>query len=67
LAINPLIENMSFAGLAWLFAGGISYTVGALFYSIKRMPYGHAVFHVFVLLGSACHFVSVYWYVLAPN
>jgi hemolysin III len=66
LAINPLIDNMTSAGLAWLFAGGVSYTVGALFYSIKKMPYGHAVFHVFVLLGSVCHFVSVYWYVLAP-
>jgi hemolysin III len=63
-AIKPLIANMSSIGLAWLFAGGIFYTVGALFYSIRKMPYGHATFHVFCLLGSACHFVSVYVFVL---
>ncbi|MCJ7591174.1 MAG: hemolysin III family protein, partial [Woeseiaceae bacterium] len=53
-AINPLIANFSPAGLTWLFAGGVSYTVGALFYSIRKLPYGHATFHVFCLLGSAC-------------
>ena len=63
-AIKPLIANLSVDGLTWLFAGGISYTVGALFYSIKKMPYGHATFHVFCLLGSACHFISVYYFVL---
>jgi len=65
-AINPLIDNLSPAGLSWLFAGGISYTVGALFYSLKKMPFGHATFHIFVLIGSACHFASVYFFVLAP-
>jgi hemolysin III len=63
-AIKPLIANISSEGLAWLFAGGVSYTVGAIFYSIRRMPYGHATFHVFTLLGSACHFACVYYYVL---
>ena len=63
-AIKPLIANLSPEGLAWLFAGGISYTVGALFYSIRNMPFGHATFHVFCLLGSVCHFVSVYQFVL---
>ena len=65
-AINPLIDNLSPAGLSWLFAGGIAYTVGALFYSLKKMPFGHATFHIFVLAGSACPFVSVYFFVLAP-
>lgn len=63
-AIKPLIENLSTEGLAWLFAGGVFYTVGALFYSIKKMPYGHATFHVFCLLGSASHFVALYFFVL---
>ena len=63
-AIKPLIANMSSVGLAWLFAGGIFYTVGAIFYSIRKMPYGHATFHIFCLLGSACHFVAVYVFVL---
>jgi len=66
-AIKPLIENFSTEGLAWLFAGGISYTIGALFYSIKRMPFNHASFHLFCLLGSSCHFVSIYYYVLTPG
>ena len=63
-AIKPLAANLSSEGLAWLFAGGVSYTVGALFYSIRKMPYGHATFHIFTLLGSACHVVCVYWFVL---
>jgi hemolysin III len=63
-AIKPLAANLSSEGLAWLFAGGMFYTVGALFYSIRKMPYGHATFHVFTLLGSACHVVCVYCFVL---
>jgi hemolysin III len=63
-AIKPLAASLSSEGLIWLFAGGMSYTIGALFYSIKKMPYGHATFHVFTLLGSVCHFVCVYYYVL---
>jgi hemolysin III len=65
-AIKPLIANFPPEGLSWLFAGGISYTVGALAYSFKKLPYGHAIFHIFCLVGSACHFVSVYFFVLAP-
>ncbi len=64
-AIRPLIAGMTAEGLTWLFAGGISYTLGALFYSIKTLPFGHAIFHVFVLAGSACHFVAVYCFVLS--
>ena len=63
-AIKPLAANLSSEGLTWLFAGGVFYTVGALFYSIRKMPYGHATFHVFTLSGSACHFVCVYYFVL---
>ena len=61
--IKPLMGNLSPDGLYWLAAGGITYTVGAILYSIKKIPYNHAIFHIFVLIGSACHFVSVYWYV----
>lgn len=63
-AIKPLINNFSGDGLWWLFAGGMAYTVGAIIYSFKKIKFHHAIFHVFVLLGSACHFVSVYFYVL---
>ena len=63
-AIEPLVENLSSDGLFWLFAGGVSYTVGAILYSIDKVKFNHAIFHVFVLVGSFCHFVSVYFYVL---
>ena len=51
-------------GMVWLVAGGISYTVGALFYMAKKVAYSHAIWHVFVLIGGACHFLTVVWYVL---
>ena len=66
-AIKPLIANFPPEGLTWLFAGGVSYTVGALTYSIKKMPFGHATFHILCLIGSGCHFVSVYYFVLTTD
>jgi len=62
-AIQPLLEKLSSEGLFWLFAGGVFYTVGAILYSIKRIPYNHAIFHVFVLLGSISHLVAVLKYI----
>ncbi|WGH74781.1 hemolysin III family protein [Tenacibaculum tangerinum] len=61
--IKPLMKNLSSEGLQFLFLGGIFYTVGAIFYSIKRLQYNHAIFHVFVLLGSISHFIAIYFYV----
>lgn len=66
-AIKPLMAALPEEGIFWLFAGGIAYTVGAVSYSIKKIPFGHALFHFFVLAGSACHFVAVYWYILPAN
>jgi len=62
--IKPLIENLQFNGLMWLFAGGLSYTIGAILYSLKKIKYNHAIFHLFVLIGSFCHFMAIYFYVL---
>lgn len=62
-AYTPLVENLPEQGVAWLFAGGLGYTLGAILYSIKRIPYNHAIFHVFVLAGSFCHFWVVYSYI----
>jgi hemolysin III len=62
-AINPLINNLSSDGLFWLVVGGIAYTVGAILYAIKKIKFNHAIFHVFVLAGSTCHFVSVFFHV----
>jgi hemolysin III len=62
-AIEPLLEKLSSDGLFWLITGGVSYTVGAILYGISKLKFNHAIFHVFVLLGSVCHFVSVYFYI----
>ena len=63
-AIKPLINNLSLEGLFWLFGGGVFYTIGAILYSIKKIKFNHAIFHMFVLTGSFCHFMSVFFYVL---
>jgi len=49
-------------GLFWLFAGGIAYTVGAAFFAAERIRYFHFVSHLFVVTGTACHFIAVRWY-----
>ena len=61
--IKPMIANLPVEGLVWLIAGGLSYTTGAVIYSIRKIPFNHAIFHLFVLAGSFCHFIAVYSYV----
>ena len=61
IAIRPLLLNMPLHGIGWLAAGGISYSVGVVFY-VSRLPYTHFVWHLFVLAGSTCHFFAVLWY-----
>jgi hemolysin III len=52
-------------GIIWLVAGGVAYTLGAVLYGLGRTHrYMHSVFHLFVLLGSVCHFISIAGYVL---
>lgn len=63
MAIKPMLNNLPEAGLWWLLAGGLSYTAGVVFYLWQRLPYHHAVWHLFVLGGSVSHFVAVYFYV----
>ncbi len=63
-AIKPLMQELTPKGLLWLFAGGISYTVGAVLFSFDKIKFNHAIFHIFVLLGTFCHFVAIYYYVL---
>lgn len=62
-AIGPLIDAVPPAGMAWLVAGGMSYTLGiAFFVTDARIPYGHMVWHAFVVGGTACHYFAVLWY-----
>ena len=65
-AIGPLSEALPPAGLWLLVAGGLAYTVGTVFYLLKRVPYMHAVWHLFVLGGSVCHFLAVLLFVMIP-
>lgn len=62
-AMKPLYENLSPKGLFWLIMGGVFYTVGAVFYAQNKLKFNHAIFHIFVLLGSASHFVSIFFFV----
>ena len=61
-AAKPLWHAMSGWGLFWLAAGGVMYTAGVGFYAAKRMRYSHFVWHLFVLAGTACHFIAVLRY-----
>lgn len=67
IAIEPLIENLPTTGMLLLGLGGLLYTVGTVFYLWNRLKYNHAIWHVFVLGGSAAHFFSILLYVLPEN
>ncbi len=58
----PLYRALGPNGVAWLGAGGLSYTVGVYFYARDHLKYRHFVWHLFVLAGSACHLFAVVWY-----
>ncbi len=63
VAIKPMLTLVPKEGLLWLLAGGLAYTIGVLFYVFDaRLKYGHAVWHLFVIAGTTCHYFAVYWY-----
>lgn len=64
VAVKPLLANVSPASLWLLLGGGLSYTLGVVFYVWKRLPWHHAIWHLFVIGGSALHFFSIYLGVL---
>lgn len=64
VAAPQLAEAIGANGMAWLLAGGLCYSVGAIIYAMDEIPFNHAVWHVLVLGGGACHFLGVVWYVL---
>ena len=63
-AIKPMMANVSSGGLWLLLAGGLAYTGGIVFYLWRRLPYNHAVWHVFVLAGSVLHYFAILLYVI---
>lgn len=58
VAIVPLWRAMPVAGVLWLVAGGLSYTIGVVFFAWRRLPFNHAIWHLFVLAGSVCHVLA---------
>jgi len=63
IAYQPLLAAVPRGGIDWLIAGGLFYSAGLIFYAWDRLPYNHAVWHLFVLAGSACHYFAIYLYV----
>jgi hemolysin III len=64
IAVVPMLRTIPRGGLSLLLAGGLCYTGGTVFYLWRKLPFHHAVWHVFVLAGSVCHFFAVFSYVL---
>ena len=59
VAIKPMLASIDAWTLGWLLAGGVFYTLGTYFYHRESIPYAHAIWHLFVIAGSVCHFVAV--------
>jgi hemolysin III len=59
IAAGPMVRSLPPVVIAWLLAGGVAYTLGTVFYHNRRFTYSHAVWHLFVMAGSACHAVAV--------
>jgi hemolysin III len=57
-AFAPLQRSMPAAGVGWLAAGGLAYSLGVVFFAWRRLPYNHAIWHLFVLAGSICHVLA---------
>lgn len=66
LAIKPAMELIPLPGLLLLLAGGLFYSFGLIFYAWKKLLFHHAVWHLFVLAGSVCHYLAVYGYIISP-
>jgi hemolysin III len=60
-AIKPALELIPASGLLLLLAGGLFYSFGLIFYAWKRLRFHHAIWHLFVLAGSSCHYIAVYY------
>lgn len=64
IAVKPLLASVADGGLVLLLAGGLAYSLGVVFFAWGRLPFNHAVWHLFVLAGSICHYFAVLFYVL---
>jgi hemolysin III len=64
IAAKPLLGSVAFGGLVLLLLGGLAYSAGIIFYAWEKLPYNHAIWHLFVLAGSFCHFFAILLYVI---
>jgi hemolysin III len=64
VTIFPLKDTLAWGGLTWLLTGGIAYSIGVIFLSWDKLRLNHAIWHIFVLIGSICHFFGVLFYVV---
>lgn len=67
VAIKPMLTLIPAGALAWLVAGGVAYTSGVFFFASKRVRHAHAIWHLFVLMGSVCHYLAIVLYVIPPK
>ena len=66
VAVKPVLTHIPAAGLFWLVLGGLMYMLGVVFYASKRIPHHHAIWHIFVMGGSTCHYFAVLYAVILP-
>lgn len=64
VALDDLVRNLPTGGLVLMIVGGLAYTLGVVFYAWQRLPFNHAIWHLFVLAGSATHYFAIFFYVL---
>jgi hemolysin III len=64
IAFRPLLSAVGTPGLLWMAAGGLAYISGIGFYAWRRLPFNHGIWHLFVMAGSICHYVAIYYYVV---
>jgi len=62
VGVKPLWANMDPWGMLWLLAGGVAYTGGVAFFAADRLRFGHLIWHLFVIAGTACHYIAVLYY-----
>jgi hemolysin III len=67
IAARPIVAHVPANALIWLLAGGLTYNAGVIFYVYRRIPYSHAIWHVFVLAGSICHYFAVFSTLIPPR
>lgn len=62
IALRPVSVGMTAHGVALIVLGGLAYSIGVGFYALRRLPFHHLIWHIFVMIGTATHYLAIYWY-----